>query len=327
MLKVVAAAVVAAAAGCGGMSPGGPMLPSGPAGAAAPDAGTAPAGTSTVMVAAAGDVSCDGCDAKDTAALLEQALAAGNLAAILPLGDLAYPDSTLAELHATYAPTWGRPELLALERPALGNHEYAAGDVQATGYFDYFMGAGVETGARGAGYYSYDLGGWHLIALNTSDGCNAVSCAAGSPQEQWLRADLAAHARPCTLAYWHIPRFQAGTRNHELAAADPLWKALYDAGVDLVLVAHEHNFQALVPLDRDGQPDPARGMRSFVVGTGGGALDHALDPSRSDLVEASVTNSHGILELELGDGRYGWRFVPVAGAAAPTGAAGGGSCR
>jgi hypothetical protein len=261
--------------------------------------------------------------------LLDGIRAAGRLDAILPLGDNAYPDGSLIDYQSSFAATWGRPDLLAIERPAPGNHDYAT-NKRADGYFDYFDGVGAEDGRAGPrdrGYYSYDLGSWHLVALNSSDGCNAVSCAEGSPQQQWLAADLAAHPRACTLAYWHIPRYQAGATWGDMAAAAPLWNTLFDAGVDVVLVGHEHNFQQLVPLGRDGQPDPARGIRTFVVGTGGADReDSKIAPAYASIVEADALGEHGVLQLDLGAADYGWRFIPVAGAPPAPGTTGHASC-
>jgi hypothetical protein len=207
-----------------------------------------------------------------------------------------------------------------------GNHEYVDGT--AAGYFDFFDGAGRMTGiagARGAGYYSFDVGGWHFIALNTSDDCRWVSCAAGSPQHQWLVADLAAHPASCTLAFWHQPRFQAGSVSGEASAAAPLWDALFDAGGDVVLNGHEHGYQQLAPLDKTGNVDLAHGIRTFVVGTGGGDYDTTFGGPRSGALEAKVVGVHGVLEMTLRPTEYDWRFIP-AGSGTPTGPSGTAAC-
>jgi hypothetical protein len=271
-----------------------------------------------VSIATAGDIACSGCAQNDTADLLDGLLRGAGLAAVLPLGDDAYVSGSLAEFERFYRPAWGRPELLAITHPVPGNHEYADGT--AAGYFDFFDGAGNadgSAGARGQGYYSWNLAGWHLIALNSSDECRWVSCAAGSPQHQWLVADLAAHPAQCTLAFWHHPRFQAGNVSGEATAVAPLWDALYDAGADVVLNGHEHGYQQLAPLDKVGAIDPDRGIRTFVVGTGGGDYDTTFGGPRMGALEASLVSTHGVLELTLRPGGYDWKFFAVGGGVPP----------
>jgi hypothetical protein len=278
------------------------------------------------VIAAAGDIACAGCAQGATADLLEQLLRSNHLAAVLPLGDEAYASGLLSEFQSFYAPSWGRSELLAITHPIPGNHEYVDG--MAAGYFDFFNGPGRTigiAGPRGDGYYSFDVGGWHVIALNTSAGCRWVSCAEGSPQHQWLVADLAAHPATCTLAFWHEPRFQAGAVSGEATAAAPLWDALFDAGADVVLNGHEHGYQQLAPLDKTGTVDPARGIRTFVVGTGGGDYDTTFGGPRAGALEAEITGTHGVLEMTLRQNGYDWRFIPVAGNT-PAGAAGSAAC-
>jgi acid phosphatase type 7 len=286
------------------------------------DAGTA----APVEIVTAGDIACDGCAQAATADTIDHLMAGQPVAAVLELGDEAYASGLLSEFQAYYAPAWGRPEILSISHPVPGNHEYATGT--ATGYFDYFDGAGAQTGLAGArdqGYYSFDLGGWHFIALNSSDACRWVSCAAGSPQQQWLVADLAAHPNRCTLAFWHHPRFQAGTTSGELAAAAPLWDALYDAGADVVLNGHEHGYQQLAPLDKDGQVDLAHGIRTFVVGTGGGDYDTTFGGPRAGALETSLISTHGVLQLTLRADGYDWQFLATDGTRPPA-ASGSAAC-
>ena len=207
------------------------------------------------VIVAAGDISCKGCAQKRTAELIQLLSRGQRLAAILPLGDEAYLDGALREFQANYAPTWGTPELFALSHPVPGNHEYAETD--GDGYFDYYDGVGKPdgvAGVRGQGYYSFDIGSWHLVALNTSDGCHAVSCDVGSAQQKWLAANLAAHPTACSLAFWHHPRFQGGTESGETEAVGPLWETFHDSGGDVVVNAHEHNYQQLAPLDDQARP-------------------------------------------------------------------------
>jgi alkaline phosphatase len=299
-------------------SPDGPTPASGAG--ATPDAGLA------VRLVAAGDIACATCSQAATAALVDQLISTDGIAAVLELGDLAYPSGLAADFKSFYAPSWGRPEILRLSHPVPGNHEYASGS--AGDYFDYFNGAGAAggpAGPRGDGYYSFDLGAWHVVALNSSDECRFVACDESSAQHDWLVADLAAHPAACTLAFWHHPRFQAGTSSGELTAAAPLWNALEDAGVDLVLNGHEHGYQQLSPLDRAGQLDLARGIRTFVVGTGGGEFDTTFGGPRLFALETSITGTFGVLELTLSPTGYAWQFVGADGSR-PASASGSGAC-
>jgi len=286
----------------------------------ATDAGSAVSGgpMPVLQVVAAGDVACDGCGQGTTAALIEQLLATDHLAAVFILGDLAYPNGSAVDFQSFYAPAWGRPEILRISHPVPGNHEYATGS--AKDYFEYFNGAGKTSGLAGPrdeGYYSFDLGSWHVIGLNTSDQCQFVSCSQTSAQHDWLVADLAAHPALCTLAFWHHPRYQAGTSTGELEAAAPLWNALYLAGVDVVLNGHEHGYQQLSPLDDTGQLDLGGGIRTFVVGTGGGDFDTTFAGPRASDLEASILGTHGLLELTLSSNGSGWQFIAGDGSKPP----------
>ncbi len=229
--------------------------------------------------------------------------AVADLAARLPgtialLGDIVYPDGSPVDFADCFDPAWG--SLRARIRPAPGNHEYQTTD--ASGYFSYF---GAAAGTPGEGWYSYNLGAWHVIALNSN--CDFVGgCDAGSPQFAWLEADLAASgaARPaaCTLAYWHHPRYASG-RHGDDDRTDALWNALAAAGTDLVLTAHDHDYERLAPVD---------GIRSFVVGTGGRSL-YELTRSIGPHTELRVNDSYGLLMLTLGEDAYEWRFVSAPG--------------
>jgi acid phosphatase type 7 len=276
--------------------------------AAPPDAAAAPA----VVIAAAGDIAGRINRHRATANLLLGLARREPLAALLPLGDLQYPKGDYADFLAYYHLSWGHPTLRAITRPVPGNHEYDQGRSDASGYFDYFNGPGRSSGVAGErhkGYYSFDLGGWHLVALNSSDGCRRVPCAAGSEMHRWLVQDLERHPRKCVLAYWHHPRFQVGNHADNRAVA-PLWEALHDAGADVVLNGHDHNFQQLARLDKRGRLDPEHGIRSFVVGTGGAPaytrFDHTFHPGAGEAVLASRA---GVLLLTLEPGAYRWRFV------------------
>jgi hypothetical protein len=218
---------------------------------------------------------------------------------VFTTGDNAYPDGTAEEFANCYDPSWGRHK--ARTYPSPGNHDYHTAD--AAGYFDYFSSL---AGEPGKGYYSYDLGAWHIIALNSS-----ISVKAGSQQEQWLRADLAAHPVACTLAYWHYPRFSSGTVHGSDASMQPLWQALYEYGADVVLNGHEHNYERFAPQDPRGIADPTRGIREFVIGSGGYSHYTFGNPIANSEVRNGDT--YGVLKLTLHLTSYSWEFIPEAG--------------
>jgi hypothetical protein len=263
-----------------------------------------------VVVAAVGDVAGRGNQQDVTAKLLRTLIATRGVKAVLLVGDLAYPSGEYVDFVRYYHPSWGRREIRELSRPVPGNHEYKSG---AHGYFDYFNGRGAVSGpagVRGAGYYSFDMGDWHFIALNTSDGCEAVSCTPGSPMRRWLARDLDDNEHKCSLAYYHHPRFQQGAHHADSEDIAPLWNTLHDAGVDIVLSGHEHNFQALAPLDKKGHRDGKRGIRSFVVGTGGATPYRGFAKSmHRGNVEAKIAGRYGVLLLTLDPEKYNWEFV------------------
>jgi calcineurin-like phosphoesterase family protein len=248
---------------------------------------------------AAGDVAfCGQPYDEATAALIKKI--PGTVAA---LGDLAYEHGTSAEFAACYQPSWGA--FKGRTRPAIGNHEYEA-DPSAAGYFGYW---GARAGSPGQAWYSYDLGGWHVISLNSN--CSFVGgCFVGSPQEAWLRADLAAHPKGCTLAYWHHPRFSGGQVTNELDL-QPIWQDLYDANADLVLSGHAHNYQRFAPQNAAGAADPARGIREFVVGTGGNPTLHPVAAIAN--TEVMNNDTWGVLKLTLRNSGYDWQFLRAAG--------------
>lgn len=223
---------------------------------------------------------------------------------VVALGDNAFPDGTLADYNTCYEPTWGRHR--ARTYPVLGNHEYDAGN--ADGTFDYF---GERAGPRGLGYYSFDLGAWHVIVLN--DNAAFVPFAAGSVQEQWLVSDLAANTKQCTLAIWHVPLFRSSNTAGFITSPTRriLWERLYAAGADVVLNGDLHHYERFAPMRPDGTRDETTGMRQFAVGTGGESVSLptvAIHPNSE--VRAAV---FGVLKLTLEDGGYSWEFVPVAG--------------
>lgn len=223
---------------------------------------------------------------------------------VFTLGDHAYEAGTPIEFQACYEPSWGRHK--ARTRPVPGNHDYLT--PAASGYFAYF---GARAGDPSRGYYSYDVGSWHIIALNSN--CEEVGgCGPGSSQEQWLRADLqAARHSLCTLAYWHHPRFSSGPHGGE-AALEAFWQALYEHGAELVLAGHDHTYERFAPQKPNGEPDPARGIRQFIVGVGGGS-HHRFEGPPAANSELRNDDTFGVLKLTLRPASYEWQFVPVAG--------------
>jgi acid phosphatase type 7 len=281
-------------------APGSALTPVGGAGAAAEPGGT-PAGRRAVVLAA-GDIQSAGTTMNATAPLL----GAHAFDALLTLGDNQYESGALADYTAFYGRTWGAPPYKSRTYPAPGNHEMGS-DVLAN-YCAYFRDAAapaaVDPCPGGRPYYSFDLGDWHLISLDSSPGTIDAT------QRAWLRADLAAHPARCTLAYWHHPRYSGGTHGH--AALNGVWDDLMAGGVDVVLAGHDHNYQRFAPMDDAGRIDPARGIRSFVVGTGGRG-HYAVSATTGQ--EVANADTFGVLQLTLDPGGYAWRFLPEPGRA------------
>jgi calcineurin-like phosphoesterase family protein len=268
------------------------------------------------VIAAAGDIACETADTfynngNGTPTACRQRatsdlLVGGGFDAVLLLGDNQYFDGALAQYRAVFAPTWGR--LGPLLRPAPGNHEYQTPG--AAGYFDYF---GAAAGDRSRGYYSFDLGTWHIVSLNSN--CADLpgdhgGCGPGSPQLRWLADDLAAHPRACTLAYWHHPRFSSGQHGDD-PAYDAFWQVLYQAGADVILNGHDHDYERFAPQDPFGGADPEHGIRELVVGTGGRETRPfaAVRPNS----EARNAQDLGVLKLRLRTDGYDWEFLSAAG--------------
>jgi hypothetical protein len=262
------------------------------AGAAKPD-------QSPVVLLAAGDIAdCTNlAGAEATARILEE-----NDGVVAAIGDLAYPDGT-EENFKCYDQTWGRVK--SRTRPAPGNHEFHSQG--ATFYFEYF---GVVAGDPKDGFYSYDLGAWHVISLN-SECAEIGGCNEGSREEKWLRADLAAHPAACTLAYFHKPLFSSGGAHGDAPEIRPLYQALYDAHTDVILSGHDHDYERFAPQDPNGKLDRTRGIREFVVGTGG--KNHRPFGAPEATSEVRDTTTFGVLKLTLKRTSYDWKFIPEAG--------------
>jgi hypothetical protein len=264
-------------------------------------AATAAGGGVDPTIAAAGDIACDSSTPGATTchqAATADLLAAGNFTAVLGLGDHQYPSGALADFNAYYDPTWG--QVKAKTYPAPGNHEYQTSG--AAGYFAYF---GDRAGPAGRGYYSFDVGSWHVISLNSE-----VSAAAGAAQETWLKGDLAASSQRCTLAYWHKPLFSSGPHGNN-SSVKPLWEALYAAGAEVVLAGHDHDYERFAPQTPSGSADATGGIREFVVGTGG--KEHYSISSTIPNSQVHNTDTYGVLRLTLHPEGYDWKFLPEAG--------------
>jgi acid phosphatase type 7 len=221
---------------------------------------------------------------------------------ILTLGDEAYEHGTRAQFRHCYRPTWG--EYKKHTKPTTGNHEYQTSGAKP--YFDYF---GRRAGKPGKGYYAYDRGSWHLVALN-SNCARAGGCGAHSPQGRWLRRNLRKHRARCTLTYFHHPLFSSGEHGNQTKTR-PIWRALYRANADVVLSGHDHDYERFAPQRPDGTRNPRRGIREFVVGTGGAERRPfgTIQPHS----QARNARTSGVLKLKLRSRSYRWRFVPVAG--------------
>jgi calcineurin-like phosphoesterase family protein len=265
------------------------------------------------VIAAAGDIACapsdplfnggagapDNCGERRTSDLI------GNVNAVLALGDEQYNSGALSDFNASYDTTWGR--FKSITYPVPGNHEY--GTSKAGGYFAYF---GSRAGAKGQGWYSFDVGSWHILALNSECDRLTGACATGGAEEAWVKADLAATHKACTLAFFHEPRFSSGTAVVKNATAmAPIWTDLYNGRADVVLAGHKHFYERFAPLNATGAVDQVNGMRELIVGTGG--EDRAGRPAGITGSEVRDNKTFGVLKVTLHAGRYDWQFVPEPG--------------
>jgi len=219
---------------------------------------------------------------------------------VFTLGDNTYPSGTVQEFEDCYHPTWGRH--LERTRPSVGNHEYETGG--AAPYYNYF---GAAAGNAGEGYYSYELGAWHIIVLNSE-----INMGDDSEQHAWLRDVLAQHDNRCMMAYWHKPRFNYGTTEGTNPDLEGIWETLYDAGVDVILNGHEHNYQRYPPMTPSGAQDAMHGIQQFTIGTGGGDT-HPVGSPFIDGTVRSGEGAAGVMVFTLRPDAYEWQFVPIAG--------------
>ena len=248
------------------------------------------------MLVGAGDIADCGLDGDSATATLVASIAG----TVFTAGDNVYPAGSAGQFRDCYGPTWGR--FLDRTRPAPGNHDHETRDL--AGYLGYF---GAAAAPAGKSWYSYELGTWHVVVLDSS--CDAVGgCGPNSDQGRWLTADLAGSRARCTLAIWHHPRFSSGEHGDDAAVA-PFWRALYDAGADLIINGHDHDYERFAPQDPEGREDRTRGIREFVVGTGGAALRGFSSPAANSELRAAVV--HGVIRLTLHRGSYEWAYLPT----------------
>jgi calcineurin-like phosphoesterase family protein len=258
-------------------------------------------GPETVVVAA-GDISTcapPSCPAADTARLAESL----SPDLVLVLGDAQYGSASLEKYNEQYAKTWGR--LRSITRPVPGNHDYESD--QAKGYFDWFGGRAAP---GHNGYYAFDVGAWHLVGLNSNDSCFALACDASSDQARWLANDLANNDRPCLLGFWHHPRWSSGEHGDD-SDVDTLWRLFTEAGADIVLNGHDHDYERFAAADANGR-QATDGTVEFVVGTGGGEL-RPFERTPRETSRKRVQQRYGVLRLALGPDSYAWQFVATGG--------------
>lgn len=296
-------------AGDAGASASGVASPSAAPSAAAPTSSTSPTPSPTAtpsptpipdaVLVGAGDIAgCDWDSDEATAALLDDLDGT-----IFTAGDNVYPEGRPSTFADCFDPTWGRH--LERIRPAPGNHDWRSGSLDA--YLDYFGPAAVND--DGDPWYAYDLGAWRIIVLD-SDCDDVGGCDADSPQGRWLADELATTSARCTLAIWHHPRYSSGFHGDD-RDVQPFWEALYEAGADVVVTGHDHDYERFAPLDANGDEDRERGLRQFVVGTGGVTLREFEEPKPHSELRLTVT--HGVIEFTLKDGSYAWRWIPIDG--------------
>jgi uncharacterized protein YjdB len=255
--------------------------------------------SATVVLVGAGDIGNGSSQEAATATLLD-----GIAGTVFTAGDNAYPGGFMSDFMSNYDPYWGRHK--ARTRPSPGNHEYNDDhSSSAPDYYRYFSPV-VYVGDSAKYWYSYDIGAWHIVVINTW-----IDMSVGSPQEVWLRADLAASTKRCSLAYMHYPRFSSGSHHGSYSSVQPIWQALYDYGAEITIAGHDHEYERFAPQTPSGQLDVAKGIRSFVVGTGGAGLyGFGSTLPNSEVRDA---NTFGVIKLTLGDGTYSWEFIPIPG--------------
>jgi hypothetical protein len=263
----------------------------------------------------AGDIArCDFPGDEATAALVDSVLRADSVAhvhdEVFTAGDNAYPDGTARDFAQCFAPSWGDTAKLIMRniRPAPGNHEHLSGGTAP--YYQYF---GSRAGSNQKGYYSYDIGAWHAVVLNSELLVNtgAFTDVERKAQEDWLKQDLGAHHQGCTVAYWHNPRFSSGWHGSD-ARLETFWRILYDGGADVILNGHDHDYERFRPLASEGTLDTASGIVEMIVGTGGGEL-RGFQSTIAPLSASRVQGHYGVLKLTLGGAEWRSAFLDTDG--------------
>ncbi|WP_182920411.1 metallophosphoesterase family protein [Nocardioides cavernaquae] len=295
---VIALTASASLVGCSASVP--EQAAQSPGASGTPTAGLAPAAASTTYrIVAAGDIACPPgssvtpvtCRQADTARLA----AAQSPHAVVPLGDLQYERGSLADFQGSYASSWG--SLKSITRPVVGNHEYKTAG--AAGYYAYF-------GRKSPGYYAWNAGSWRIYSLNSN--CSIIDCAA---ETAWLRRDMDANPRKCQIITMHGPRFSSGLEHGNAPYVAPFWRVAYNHRADIALAGHDHDYERFVRMAPDGTKRPYRGIRSFVVGTGGKSLYH-LGTRKPGSAYFQATR-FGVLRLDLGASSYTWRYITTDG--------------
>ena len=303
--------------------------------------------TAQVTLVGAGDIArCDATHDEKTAQLMNNVLRSLtsdgtlpslNRARVITLGDNAYTNGTRSQFANCYdnyrltdgtrydssRPAWWG-QFKGRTMPTLGNHEYLNSTdptLKSEPYFDYFSArndfklpaAPVPSPGltKGKGYYSFNLGSWHIVALNSN--CDYVSCGSTSAQAQWLRNDLANHPARCTLSYMHHPLYASGTGGLE-PRVKPLWQILYNKGAEVMLNGHDHRYERLARIDPNDNPDPNHGIRPLIAGTGGDPGSGTTDTNEPNS-QLKIFGNAGILRMGLRDTSYSWKFVAVDGTA------------
>ena len=264
----------------------------------------APPGGAEPVVGAGDIATCTVTDDEATSALLD-----GIPGTVFTLGDNVYDNGTATEFANCYDPSWGRHK--SRTKPVAGNHDYNTSG--ASGYYGYF---GDAAGPPDKGYYSFDLGAWHIVILNSN-----ISRTSTSEQIAWLRADLTGSTAQCTMALWHHPRFSSGQHGND-DTQQPFWDVLYEFDADVVLVGHDHDYERFAPQTPTGIADPTRGLRQFVVGTGGASL-RSFSTIRPNS-EFRNSSTWGVIKFDLAPTGYSWSYITTAGGAALD--SGSGSC-
>lgn len=261
-----------------------------------------PADADDPNIAAVGDIACPS-TVPFTATSCRHADVAKAIAKSKPdsfwiLGDIQYPDGSLADFERSFDPSFKR--FNSIWRPSPGNHEY--GRPGAAGYYDYF---GKAAGPKRRGYYSFNLGRWHIVSLNTN--CDMVDCSATSPQAKWLSRDLNRYPRLCTAAFFHHPLFSSSDGHGNIPFAQPFWRILQGHRAEIALAGHDHGFEAFTRQDSTGRRDRKRGIAEFVVGTGGKSSYPFAKTQPNSFVRK--TDVFGFLSMDLRAKSYSWRFI------------------